>query len=354
MRGEVKPASGLKIQTKLLVVGVSFLVIPILGYWYAVEFSLFLKKGQEEALLLSAQAVSTALYDRHDVFYYNKAASDADEIANGFIVRPIHGPVITDGEIGDWTDGMNGQLTFGTKDDGGDPFFKMAAGFYKDRLFLLLSVSDDQLLYRNHNHNRLDNSDHIRITLFDGDDEPVNYLVTAYEAGPVSVYMTGEDWKYPQNLLPEGSIRGAIKGTEKGYTIELDLPREMLGKSSKIRVGVADVDNQVSRRVESVTEGLSDPEKGYLEMIFEKPPEFERIFSGLNLSNASLWIIDPHGRVRARLGEVLANDYDPASARRNDLVINSALGGEAAVRTRSSLDNTGEIIMASAPILAEG
>ena len=229
----------------------------------------------------------------------------------------------------------------------------MASGFYKDRFFLLISVMDDKLLYRSQSHNRLDTSDHVRITLFDEDDEPVNYLVTAYETGPATTYMTGRDWKYPQDSFPEGRIRGAIKESEEGYVVELDLPREMLGKSLKIRVGVADVDKLISRRVLSVTQALLDPKTDHLKMIFRRPPEFERIFSGLNLSDTSVWIIDPHGRVQTHLGKSIERDYNPTSARRNDLVINSAMGGSGAVRTRSSLDNTHEIIMAAAPILAE-
>ena len=352
MRGEVTQASGLKIRTKLLIVGMSFLVIPLLGYWYATEFALFLKRGHEEALLLSAQAVSTALYDRRDIFYPEQTATSTEKITNGFSATPFPGSVTTDGEVGDWSYGTSKQRSFG-REDGNGPFFKMASGFYKDRFFLLLSVLDDKLVYRSQNTNRLDSSDHVRITLFDEDDEPVNYLVTAYETGPATAYETGEDWKYMLDSHPEGRIRGAIKESEEGYIAELDLPREMLGKSSTIKVGVADVDQLISRRVSSVTQAIIDPEKDYLKIVFKRPPEFERIFSGLNLSDTSVWIIDPHGRVQTHLGKSIERDYNPTSTRRNDLVINSAMGGSGAVRTRSSLDNTHEIIMAAAPILAE-
>ena len=55
---------GLSIRTKLLLVSLALLLIPWMGYQYVRDMKGFLLQGQENALSLTARAVSTVLHDR--------------------------------------------------------------------------------------------------------------------------------------------------------------------------------------------------------------------------------------------------------------------------------------------------
>ena len=59
---------GLKIRTKLLLLVVLLLVIPWMGYESVREMEKFLLEGQEQALQLTTQGISSILGNRTDLF----------------------------------------------------------------------------------------------------------------------------------------------------------------------------------------------------------------------------------------------------------------------------------------------
>ena len=56
------------IRTKLMLIALAFLSLPILGYQYVGDLKQFLQAGQERALLLTARAIATVLHERNELF----------------------------------------------------------------------------------------------------------------------------------------------------------------------------------------------------------------------------------------------------------------------------------------------
>ena len=56
------------IRYKLLLVILTLLLIPWMGYQYVRELKSFALQGQEEALLLTAGAIATVFHDRPELF----------------------------------------------------------------------------------------------------------------------------------------------------------------------------------------------------------------------------------------------------------------------------------------------
>ena len=56
------------IRVKLLLLVLALLFIPWMGYKHVREVKAFLLHGQENALLLTARAISTVFHDRPDLF----------------------------------------------------------------------------------------------------------------------------------------------------------------------------------------------------------------------------------------------------------------------------------------------
>ena len=59
------------LRVKLALVSVLLLAIPLIGFWYASQMKDYFLFAQEQALSLTAQAVSTILNERPDLFESN-------------------------------------------------------------------------------------------------------------------------------------------------------------------------------------------------------------------------------------------------------------------------------------------
>ena len=66
--GNLRIRRGLKIRTKLLLLVGLLLVIPWMGYESVREMEKFLLEGQEQALELTTQGISSILGNRTDLF----------------------------------------------------------------------------------------------------------------------------------------------------------------------------------------------------------------------------------------------------------------------------------------------
>ena len=66
------------IRYKLLLVILTLLLIPWMGYQYVREMKAFALQGQEEALLLTASAISTVLHDRPELFSGESSGADIE------------------------------------------------------------------------------------------------------------------------------------------------------------------------------------------------------------------------------------------------------------------------------------
>ena len=89
------------IVSKLMLVSVVLTAIPWLALRYFDEVAVFVLEGQRSALQLAAQAVSTVLHDREDLFGVDAAVpiplGDCSPL-------PLAAPVQLDGNSRDWSD----------------------------------------------------------------------------------------------------------------------------------------------------------------------------------------------------------------------------------------------------------
>jgi len=63
----------LGLRGRLLAITSIFLLVPWLGYEYIRELERFLRRAQDDSLTATAQAVATALHDRPQLFYGDRA-----------------------------------------------------------------------------------------------------------------------------------------------------------------------------------------------------------------------------------------------------------------------------------------
>ncbi len=376
---------GPSLGTKLLILmSFALVVIPWFSYLYLSEMEGFLVDSQANAQLLAAEGISTLLNGRTDLFYELPLSPEGYE---QLYAHPLQKPIRIDGRNNDWEEVLEYSIGFGNLDikettNAGLSQFYLALGEHNDQIYALVTVQDENLVFRDRNILRLDLSDHLRIT-FTGQDETVKRVtLTMTEPGVTTAYLIDDNWRYAIQGEPENRIPGFMAINEKGYAVEFRIPLELLGSSRQFGLAVADVDNPETREIESITGTLPSAGREAYGLVLLKSPEVLRIIEGLGYSGANIQVIDAQRRVRAEIGSyestprqaesvlsrqnwynLISYALDPlydlieanlrASPQADDEVIKSSLSGLPAYQRRYS-QGEGEVIVAAHPIIAQG
>ena len=221
--------------------------------------------------------------------------------------HPLQKPIRIDGRNNDWEEVLEYSIGFGNLDieettNAGLSQFYLALGEHNDQIYALVTVKDENLVFRDRNILRLDLSDHLRIT-FTGQDETVKRVtLTMTEPGVTTAYLIDDDWRYAIQGEPENRIPGFMAIKEEGYAVEFRIPLELLGSSRQFGLAVVDVDNSQTRAIESITGTLPSAGREAYGLVLLKSPEVLRIIEGLGYSGANIQVIDAQRRVRAEIG----------------------------------------------------
>ena len=310
----MRSGRGLSIRSKLLLVAMAVLLIPWMGYEYVREMKAFLLQGQENALSLTARAVSTVLHDRPEFFDPETGAPDLIGEPGDLYAHALPNHIRLDGQVSDWGQQQLEQIHLydGTEEPLCGPGYNADSlsfwhllGYRGPYLYALFQVVDDQIIYRKLAYRRLDNSDHLRLTIQDPDRRQKRYILTARQPGRMSVYLVTDDWRYPVTGNPNYEIAAEFSPSEGGYIAELRIPRFLLSSQTRVGFAVADVDDDNQRAVERIVATQGD----VLSRILVHSPQIAKILRGLDRPIARIWVLDKQRHVRAVVGQ-LARDVE--------------------------------------------
>ncbi len=384
------------IRYKLLLVILTLLLIPWMGYQYVREMKSFALQAQEEALLLTAGAIATVLHDRPELFSAETTSPEADSNIGDLHVMSLDHPLTMDGKLDDWGRLAENaghysvpKLLRKLNDKESDLSFNHVLGSWGRYLYALFIVQDDIVTLRDTSFRRLDNSDYLRIYLRDANDTMTRYAVIASKNGRMDVYAMDEEWRYPLTGDPIYSIVGYFQQLDNGYAIELRLPRSMVSGDARLAIAIGDVDDIKERKLETVLGISASKNTTELGKVLIPSPEIDRILHGLDKPGTRIWIIDQNKYVRALVGDLstatdsarklsgsnmktlqlwMNNILEPVfrtilkppaddfkdlpddTRERNETVIYQVLEGKPATDRRSSVDQKAELLMAAHPI----
>lgn len=393
----LSPFRGLSIRSKLLFVALALLLIPWMGYEYVRDMKSFLLQGQENALNLTARAIATVLHDKPELFDPEKGAPEVIGDTDDIFAYSLADYIRLDGNLADWGD----QLDQATQVDGSfnqlcGPQYQpdslsyfQVVGYRGPYLYAGFDVKDDKVVLRDPNIRRLNNSDHLRFYLENPGGQVKRYLLTGKEPGRMSVYLMDENWEYPLTGEPNYDLSAEWRMSDKGYRVEIRIPRFLTGSQARLGFVVADVDDQNERRVEKrlTSSSRNIEENPPLNHLFIHSPEIARILRGLDRPVTRIWVLDRQQRVRAVVGNLASDTAEPVPpeglfgyvvhgyqqilhevydmiletssegfvdisadvASRDEETFRKALGGIPQTQRRSSLDGT-EILLAAYPI----
>lgn len=293
------------LRVKLALVSLLLLIIPLLGLRLNSSLKASLIASQEDALNLSATAVSTALSNRAELFVQERFHS-LQPGRDLYLFELSNAIKIDDNVITDWLPEISKAQTFGqehllNEDPDFDPeslSFRYIAGKQDEFLYALFDVKDDRLVYQGANLLDFDGSDHLKIVV-EKNGEQHTYLLAPQKPGLVIGVLK------PVNAFidppTENRIIGMWNETDKGYTLEVRIHADMLG--DKLAFAVADVDDREAGSPDAVIGTVSLQEDSEeLGWLLTTSTAIETILNSLDRPYARIRVVDRNQRVRAEVG----------------------------------------------------
>ncbi|MFM1895344.1 MAG: hypothetical protein RLZZ385_418 [Pseudomonadota bacterium] len=392
------------IRFKLVFMSSFLLVIPWLGYQYILEMEEYLRRGQEQVVLGTAQALASALNERPELF--DESTYSPSRRSNDLYIYPIYYPLaLNDGNLLDWQEYQQYEVEYDSRsylrtqlnpmryyDNEESLHYRIMVGEYNRSLYAYFKVVDDQVVYRNRDALSVNRSDFLQISMLSREGNDINrYVVAPHGPEFLFPYKVNEDYEDPQY---EQRISGQWYETSDGYEVELQIPLDMLG--SKLGFAVFDVDDPVRRDITNVvaTSNVNSVER--LGLLLRPTPEIDRIVAGMGHTSSRIQVVDNNRRVLLTVGDIqsasgiivtneddyrLQNKYwryfedrvllplyyriltKPSNDFIDDLYgnvtregahIDSALMGSAQTQFRTVADSQTRILEAAHPILANG
>ncbi len=381
-----KSIRGPRLGTKLMLLGLTLLIVPLFGYRQLVEMERLLIQGQSHAQLLTAEGISTLFNGRDDLF--NDLPVTIEDFESLY-AHPLQNAIRLDGDVSDWGDELaDKRIPFGSEQADADGNFELLLGERGGQLHVYMDVYDPDAIYRDPEYLRLDNADHVRLDFIRADGEDGRINVTFPGEGVITAYEMDADWRFAADGNPIPNVAGYLQPTETGHRLEFRLPLALLGSSRYFGISFVDVDDPDTRAIVRTTQTLPTAGKESFNLVVLRSPELLNIIQGLGYSGARILVIDAEKRVRAETGTSLVTnpneaddgrfrlvrqlfnqvrpvihylttfeEYEPAPGispapdAAVDAAIASSLSGDP-ITLRRSLSETDEVIMAAHPIVS--
>ncbi|NKF50492.1 proteobacterial dedicated sortase system histidine kinase [Shewanella sp. WXL01] len=300
----------LGLRAKVVILSLFLLCLPWLGYQYVWEMEKYLRHGQEKTLEGTTQALATALHERPKLF--DNQASFLSQVEKGrdLYAYPLAGPIQLDGKLHDWQPYAHRMLEYGKdnllyqrdEQDTPDIRFTHMVGKYAGYLYGFFQVSDANVIFRGKNSLRVDRNDHLVMATLTPAGEFKRYIIANTEQGWLSAFELPADPSQSIPVTPEVRIQGHWRLTKQGYNIEFRVPLSMVG--SKLGFAIHNVDSKQTRDLVNIIGTSQTNSVANLGTVLVPSPEIESIIKGMSHNSSRIWVVDNHGRVLAKSGDI--------------------------------------------------
>ena len=280
--------------TKLALMGLALLLIPLFSYRQLVEMERLLFQSQSRAQLLTAQGISTLFNGREDLF--EELPLDIDDF-EPLYAQPIDSPINLDGVFDDWQDSISKKVnSFGDSNNS----FELVLGERADFLYAFITIRDNSIVHRDPNYLRLDNADHLRLSFVRPDGRDGRVAIIFPQSGEIEGFEMDDQWRYAATGAADNRIQGSLrKISGSNSTLEFRFPLSMLGSSQYFGISYVDVDDPVTREIENITQTLPSSGKDNFDLVVLGTPEVRNIVQSLGYSGSKITVIDSKRRIRA-------------------------------------------------------
>ncbi len=291
------------IRIKLLLSSLALLVVPWLGYTYVNEMERFLRAGQEQGIVATAQAVATALHNRAKLFDPQTGAAASWREESDLYLHVLGVPMEIDGTPDHWPADVAVRAYPAPPADDGTPrgtYFKLRIGQQGAYLYALMEVADPQLVYRAPDSQLPESGDHVQFALQTPSGGFKRYAISPVRPGAGVAY----ELQYRDGLLSlfrqDPRIKAVWRETSMGYNVELRLPMSLVGERMAFAVG--DATEPGATALVYGTSGLQGRDQ--LGRLIIPSPEIQAVVQGLARATSRIRIVDRNHRVLAQVGDL--------------------------------------------------
>ncbi len=296
------------LRVKLALVSLILLFIPLTGFRFSELIKRDLLESREETMLFSARAVASALSGQTGLL--DKELFHSLDSSRDLYLYKLTNPMRINGKTDDWQPQLLEAREFGENHLLSSPgtysydslHYKHLTGVRGEYLYAVFVITDDQLVYRRPSSLRLDLSDHLLIGMEDQTEKSHQYLLTAREPGWVNGFLMPEDSSQTIPEKVETRIQGMWVESEGGYTLEIRMPLEMVGR--KLAFGIGDVDDPIGRKTEALIGTATTNNSGQFGWLLSQSGAIEDILKSLDRPHSRVVIVDNNRRVRASFGNL--------------------------------------------------
>lgn len=321
------------VRFKLLLVSLSLFAIPWAGYRYIEETEIFLRQAREQVLLDTAQSIATILHNREELFTADMDLPHEMPPESALYAHPLEAPIQLDGYDEDWRPYLSRARRHGVEQAQApaqpsmkpDLSFESLLGIRGPYLYALLRVRDDRIVYQDPADDRVDYNDRLLIIMERPEGGIARYLVATPAPGWVHASVMPDGPTQAHGARPEVRIKGEWQEATDGYTVELRIPRSLIGK--RLAFAVADVDDPHTGEPSTLvaTSGIQDTDQPG--RLITASPDIARIIGRLKHEDARIWVLDKHRRVLAQRGSLKKDPLrvEPDAAKTPDAGVLNAL-----------------------------
>jgi dedicated sortase system histidine kinase len=286
----------MSLRTKLLLLSLLTLILPWAGWQYAQQMETTLRRGQEDALLTTAQVLGRVVASEPELLYRVADLRRSFDPGRGDLFAPllVARPLL-DGFADEWPQparpvpGFDAARTAGAT--GAEP--KVRLGVHGRSMHLYVEVAQRAVKYevpaRDENAPP-GKSDRVIVLTHDEFGHERAWSISAIAPGPLLARFCeiGAPWKASADPVPY--VEGIWRETEQGYAIELRAPLNLFGTQLAIQALGAD------DAVVAQTRGLAWIHTGS-EALKQRLEQYAP--DGVRVS-----VVDTHGWLLARAGSI--------------------------------------------------
>jgi dedicated sortase system histidine kinase len=285
----------MSLRTKLLLLSLLTLVLPWAGWQYAQQMETTLRRGQEDALLTTAQVLGRVVASEPELLYRVPDLRSEFDPARGDLFAPLLvNPPLLDGFADEWPQPARAVPGFDNSSpgaEGAEP--KVRIGVYGRSMHMYIEVATPSVHYEVPTRDEsppATGADRVIVLLHDEFGHERAWSISAIAPGPllVRVCEVGAPWKPSADEVPH--VEGRWRETGTGYAIELRAPLNLFG--TQLAVQALDADDAIVAQ----TRGLAWIHTGS-EALKQRLEQY--VPDGVRVS-----VIDTHGWLLARAGSI--------------------------------------------------
>jgi two-component system sensor histidine kinase ChvG len=286
------------VAARLLLAASPLLLLP----WTSLALARHLRRAgvatQREALAATARRTAAALSDRTGLL------RPGDDGASRVLrLLELTQPIVPDGRASDWdAEGVEPLRLPEPMAEGMEPPAFSAVvriGVRDGGVYVLTEVRDLHVVLRD--AMTAAPGDQIELAVVTADDDWLRFAIDAPGDGPVTAWLLGGDG----SRVPDNRVEGTWRTAEGGYTVELRLPRTLVG--SRLGIAVVDVEDPQSRAPVARLETSAMDSRDALASVETPSPADSAMIEALAGPGVRLWLVDTDKHVVAHAGALRAD-----------------------------------------------